>query len=89
LYGAQSFTLARLMAAIERAKSRGVRVALSIDGSKRTRSHTIELDIPTGLFGTTAEVVVGRSMLRRFQLQGQTLESEVVHDRLLLTWRED
>lgn len=89
LYGAQSFTLARLMAAIERAKSRGVRVALSIDGSKRTRSHQIDLDIPAGLFGTTAEVVVGRSMLRRFQLQGQTLESEVVHDRLLLTWRED
>lgn len=88
LYGAQRFTLARLLAAIERAKGRGVRVALSIDGSKRSRSHQIDLDIPSGLFDTTAEVVVGRSMLRRFQLAGQTLEREVVHDRLLLTWRE-
>lgn len=28
----------------------------------------------------------GRSMLRRFQLDGQTLEHEVVTDRLLLTY---
>lgn len=88
LYGAQGFQLARLMAAIERAKSRGVRVVLSIDGSKRSGSHLIALDIPQGLFETVAEVDVGRSMLRRFQLAGQTLESEVVADRLLLTWGE-
>ena len=88
LYGAQGFQLARLMAAIERAKSRGVRVVLSIDGSKRSGSHLIALDIPQGLFETVAEVDVGRSMLRRFQLAGQTLESEVVADRLLMTWAE-
>ena len=43
--------------------------------------------MPDGLFLTDHEVVVGRSMLRRFQLGGQTLEHEVVADRLLLTWQ--
>lgn len=89
LYGAQGFQLARLMATIGRAKARGVRIVLSIDGSKRSGSHLIALDIPEGLFETVAEVNVGRSMLRRFQLAGQTLESEVVADRLLLTWPEN
>jgi len=28
----------------------------------------------------------GRSMLLRFQMAGETLENEVVHDRLLLTY---
>lgn len=86
LYGAQRFTLARLLGAIDRAKGRGVRVALSIDGSKRSRNRPIDLDLPAGLFARHLEVLVGRSMLRRFQLPGQTLEHEVVHDRLLLTW---
>ena len=50
LYGAQTFSLQRLFAAIERA------------------------------------VKLGRSMLRRFQMAGQSLESEHVADRLLTTW---
>ena len=33
-----------------------------------------------------AFVNCGRSMLRRFQMGGKTLESEVVSDRLLLTY---
>ncbi len=36
LYGAQSFSLPRLFAAIERCKARGARVVLSIDGTKRS-----------------------------------------------------
>ena len=31
-------------------------------------------------------VNVGRSMLKRFQMEGETLEAEVVKDRLLLTY---
>jgi DNA adenine methylase len=31
-------------------------------------------------------IEVGRSMLKRFQMDGKTLEDEVVHDRLLLTF---
>ena len=87
LYGAQGFSLARLMAAIARCKDRGVRVALSIDGSKQSGGRICDVAIPEDLFDTAASVDVGRSMLRRFQMQGRTLEDEVVTDRLLLTWR--
>lgn len=87
LYGAQAFSLDRLLAAIERAKSRGVRVALSIDGTKRSGRKVCDVPMPAGLFCSDRQIVVGRSMLRRFQLGGQTLEHEVVADRLLLTWR--
>ncbi len=87
LYGAQAFRFHELLDAIDGAKSRGARVALSIDGSKRSGSKSIHLDLPSGLFETEILVNCGRSMLRRFQMEGQTLEGEVVADRLLLTWR--
>lgn len=86
LYGAQGFSLARLLAAIARCKDRGVLVALSIDGSKQSGGRICNVPIPEGLFATEASVDVGRSMLRRFQMLGRTLEDEVVADRLLLTW---
>lgn len=86
LYGAQSFSLARLLAAIDRCKSRGVHVALSIDGSKKSGAFLCELPIPPDLFEREAFLNCGRSMLRRFQLRGETLEAEQVRDRLLLTY---
>lgn len=86
LYGAQGFVLERLMAAIARCKARGVHVALSIDGTKRSGDRVCNVPIPEGVFETEAAVDCGRSMLRRFQMGGRTLEAEVVADRLLLTW---
>jgi DNA adenine methylase len=86
LYGAQSFDLHRLFRAIEQCRRRGVRVALSIDGTKRTGTHVCRLPIPAGLFAREVFVNCGRSMLRRFQMRDQSLENEVVHDRLLLTY---
>jgi DNA adenine methylase len=86
LYGAQSFSLERLLTTIDRAKSRGVHVVLSIDGSKKTGRQQLMLNIPKGLFETEALVNCGRSMLRRFQMEGQTLENEIVADRLLMTY---
>lgn len=86
LYGAQTFTLERLLRVIERCKHRSVYVVLSIDGSKKTGAQECALPIPEGLFEQEAFVNCGRSMLRRFQMSGQTLESEVVEDRLLLTY---
>lgn len=85
LYGAQDFSLAHLFDAIERCKRRGVFVALSIDGKKRSGATVCELPIPDGLFEREVFIHIGRSMLRRFQMGGRTLEDEVVHDRLLLT----
>lgn len=86
LYGAQAFDLEELFAAIEDCKSRGVQVALSIDGTKKSGTRHCAIDLPRGLFAREKRVNVGRSMLRRFQMEGQSLEQEMVSDRLLLTY---
>ncbi|WP_128513491.1 DNA adenine methylase [Tabrizicola thermarum] len=86
LYGAQSFSLAKLMEAIEDCKRRGVHVVLSIDGTKKSGNHYCDIDLPEGLFERELMVNVGRSMLKRFQMGGQTCEAEEVRDRLLLTY---
>ena len=85
LYGAQQFSLDDLFRSIEQAKKRGVFVALSIDGTKKSGGVDCDISIPKGLFNRQVSVNVGRSMLRRFQMGGETLEAEVVTDRLLLT----
>jgi len=61
-------------------------VVLSIDGTKRSGTLRCEIPIPEGLFERQVLVNCGRSMLRRFQMEGETLEGEVVADRLLLTY---
>ena len=86
LYGAQSFQLEDLFLEIEKAKNKGVRVALSIDGSKKSGNYLCDLPIPENVFEEEIFVSVGRSMLRRFQMEGQTLEEELVSDRLLLNY---
>jgi DNA adenine methylase len=86
LYGAQGFDLGELFAAIERCRSRGVQVALSIDGTKRSGGRVCAVPVPRSLFRREVRVNCGRSMLRRFQMSGRSLEEEVVADRLLLTW---
>lgn len=86
LYGAQAFKLEELLECIERAKARGVRVALSIDGEKKSGNYLCDLPIPQGLFEVELYISVGRSMLKRFQMEGKTLETEHVSDRLLLTY---
>lgn len=86
IYGAQAFNLERLFDVIAQCKERGVYVALSIDGTKRSGDKICGIPTPGGVFETEATVNCGRSMLRRFQMAGQTLENEVVSDRLLLTY---
>lgn len=86
LYGAQEFRLSDLFSAIESCKRRGVFVALSIDGTKKSGNNIVRIEPPAGLFQREALVNCGRSMLRRFQMDGQTLEAELVADRLLLTY---
>ncbi|MBB5866231.1 Dam family site-specific DNA-(adenine-N6)-methyltransferase [Xanthomonas sp. 3058] len=86
LYGAQSFRLSDLFDAIAACKRREVYVALSIDGTKKSGNNIVRIEPPAGLFEREALVNCGRSMLRRFQMDGRTLESELVADRLLLTY---
>ncbi len=85
LYGAQSFSQEELFQHIAKAKRRGAFVALSLDGSKKSGKEECNYEIPVGLFEREVVVNCGRSMLRRFQMGGRTLESEYVKDRLLLT----
>jgi DNA adenine methylase len=86
LYGAQAFSLQRLFDAIATCKARGVYVALSIDGTKFSGRKLCDIAIPDGLFEREEFVTVGRSMLKRFQMDGRTLEDHEVRDRLLLTF---
>lgn len=86
LYGAQAFSLEHLFYIIEKCKARGVYVALSIDGTKRSGNMICDLPIPDGLFEHEILIYIGHSMLKRFQMNGKTLEGEKVSDRLLLTY---
>lgn len=86
LYGAQAFSLERLFDSIAACKARGVYIALSIDGTKFSGRKLCDIAIPEGLFEREEFVDVGRSMLKRFQMDGQSLEEHEVRDRLLLTF---
>ncbi len=86
LYGAQRFSLIDLYAAIGAAKNRGAKVALSIDGTKKTGKKQVSIVPPVGLFERATTVNCGFCHLRRFQLSGGTMENEIVTDRLLLSW---
>lgn len=86
LYGAQEFRLDALIQAIEECKNRGVLVALSIDGKKKSGLKVLQLRVPAGLFEREVWIERGPSMLRRFQLGGESADGEHVADRLLLTF---
>lgn len=86
LYGAQAFSLQRLFESIADCKKRGVRVALSIDGTKQSGSKTVAMPVPEGLFEREVFVQLGSSMLKRFQLADQNGDEHHVSDRLLLTY---
>ncbi|MFI5136366.1 MAG: Dam family site-specific DNA-(adenine-N6)-methyltransferase [Sphingobacteriales bacterium] len=86
LYGAQDFSLKELLNEILKAKNRGVFVALSIDGNKKSGNTICDLPIPDNLFEQEIFIDCGKSMLRRFQVEGQKMKGEGVFDRLLLTY---
>jgi DNA adenine methylase len=86
LYGAQSFDLRQLFQVIQQCKARGVRVALSIDGIKKSGNTICKIPIPEGLFEREILIHCGGSMLKRFQMDGKTMDEEHVADRLLLTY---
>ena len=86
LYGAQNFDFEQLLFEIENAKSRGVKIALSIDGHKKSGDLLCDLPSRENLFENEIYINCGVSMLRRFQVEGQTMEGENVSDRLLLTY---
>lgn len=86
LYGAQDFGLPDLWNAVGQATERGARVAVSVDGWRKSGEKAIELGIPEGLFDRELLIERGGCMLRRFQMTGSDMAFEQVADRLLLTW---
>lgn len=86
LYGAQEFSLPKLFQIIQECKNRDIFVALSIDGTKKSGDLLCDLPIPHGLFEREVFIACGRSMLKRFQMNGRDLANETVSDRLLLTY---
>lgn len=86
LYGAQDFRLSRLWDACASAVECGARVAISVDGYRRSGAKAIDLGIPEGMFARELLIERGGCMLRRFQLEGEDTALEQVVDRLLLSW---
>jgi len=86
IYGAQSFSFLKLLEEIEKAKYRGAKVALSIDGFKKSKKREISLPITDELFERRVLITGGSSMLRRLQKKGEIMVGEDVHEQLLLTW---
>lgn len=86
IYGAQSFSVPRLFEVVADLKQRGVYVAVSLDGTKKSGDKTVSLPIPEGLFEREVFVKLGSSMLKRFQLADQNGDEHHVSDRLLLTY---
>lgn len=86
LYGAQAFRFQELLDEIEKCKERGAKVALSIDGFKKSKQRQVDLNLKPGLFERELIIDNGSSMLKRFQKKDQIMIGEDVHDLLLLTW---
>ena len=86
IYGAQTFNIETLFNKIAECKARGVYVMLSINGTRESNKKDISITPPIGLFEREIFVNCGTSMIDRLQNAGQTMQNEVVHDKLLLTW---
>ncbi len=86
LYGSQTFDINDLWTKIYECKQKGVKVMLSINGQKKSKSQDISVEIPQGLFERGTYVNCGVSMINRLQRTGLVMENEDVHDRLLFTW---
>lgn len=87
LYGAQDFNIDELFDMIDKCKKRGVYVMLSINGTRESKKKQLSVLLPDGLFEQTIFVNCGTSMIDRLQNSGQIMNDELVHDRLLLTWK--
>ena len=86
IYGAQAFNIENLFCKIAECKARGVYVMLSINGTRESNKKDISITPPIDLFEREIFVNCGTSMIDRLQNAGQTMQNEIVHDKLLLTW---
>lgn len=85
LYGAQGFDYDDFFKNIERLKNRGAFVALSLNKTKTTGGRAVTYQVPSGLFAREVNVNCGKSMLKRFQMEGEKMDAQIVTDSLYLT----
>lgn len=86
IYGSQTFSIDDLFEKIADCKQRGVYIMLSINGSRESNRKDISVTPPNGLFERDIPINCGTSMIDRLQNAGNTMDNEVVYDRLMLTW---
>jgi DNA adenine methylase len=86
LYGAQGFELTELWDSVRAATGRGARVAVSLDGFRKSGAEPIVHELPDQLFARELLIDGGGCMLRRFQASGDDMRLEQVSERLLLSW---
>lgn len=86
IYGAQAFDIDKLWTKIYECKERGVKVMLSINGTRQSKQKDISVKMPEGLFEREIDVNCGISKVERLRRGGQKMSNEVVHDKLCLTW---
>lgn len=86
LYGAQDFNINELWESLRGAKSRGARIMLSINGTKKSKKENIGIDIPYDIFQRYVYINCGISMINRLQKEGENMIDENVHDMLLFSW---
>ena len=86
IYGAQGFNIDILWNKISECKERGVKVILSINGTRESKKKDISVVAPVGLFEREIYIDCGKSMIDRLQNSGQEMKNEEVHDKLCFTW---
>jgi len=87
LYGAHNFKLVELFDCIESARKKGVFVALSLNGFSKSGNYLKALSTTGDLFKEDISLPLGNSMLKRFHMEGLSLDNErIVKDRLFLTY---
>ena len=87
MYGAYSFEVRRLYDALQRAKARGARIALSIDAERAGRR--IRVKLPEGLFEQNHLIHVGPTGPFYYSKGKVGPKSMPMRDRLLLSWGSD
>lgn len=86
IYGSHQFSVDELFQKIDECKKRGVKVILSINGTRKSRKEDISVTPPEGLFERKLFVNCGISMIDRLQHTGEEMIDKKVEDQLLLTW---
>ncbi len=86
IYGAQAFDIDMLWEKIRECKGRGVKVILSINGTRESKKKNISVIVPSDLFEREIYIDCGKSMIDRLQNSGHEMKNEEVHDKLCLTW---